>query len=103
MTLVSDLAVYGRVAGSTRAIDRYARAVAGSLDTFDTDLLEALRRSWFSVFRFTSRHPIAGWSVDDRLLDRTGGLGCGVACSTGRAEPGRWPAVILPSRRLLSV
>jgi hypothetical protein len=72
MTLVSDLAVYGRVAGSTRAIDRYARAVAGSLDTFDKDLLEALRRSWFSVFRFTSRHPIAGWSVDDRLLDRTG-------------------------------
>ena len=72
MTLVSDLAVYGRVAGSTRAIDRYARAVAGSLDTFDTDLLEALRRSWFSVFRFTSRHPIAGWYVDDRLLDRTG-------------------------------
>ena len=72
MTLVSDLAVYGRVAGSTRAIDRYARAVAGSLDTFDKDLLEALRRSWFSVFRLTSRHPIAGWSVDDRLLDRTG-------------------------------
>ena len=72
MTLVSDLAVYGRVAGSTRAIDRYARAVAGSLDTFDKDLLEALRRSWFSVFRFTSRHPIAGWYVDDRLLDRTG-------------------------------
>ena len=63
MTLVSDLAVYGRVAGSTRAIDRYARAVAGSLDTFDEDLLEALRRSWFSVFRFTSRHPIAGGSV----------------------------------------
>ena len=72
MTLVSDLAVYGRVAGATRAIDRYARAVAGSLDTFDKDLLEALRRSWFSVFRFTSRHPIAGWYVDDRLLDRTG-------------------------------
>ena len=45
MTLVSDLAVYGRVAGSTRAIDRYARAVAGSLDTFDKDLLEALRRA----------------------------------------------------------
>ena len=72
MTLVSDLAVYGRVAGATRAIDRYARAVAGSLDTFDEDLLKALRRSWFSVFRFTSRHPIAGWYVDDRLLDRTG-------------------------------
>ena len=110
MTLVSDLAVYGRVAGATRAIDRYSRAVnspdsravTGSLDTFDKDLLEALRRSWFSVFRFTSRHPIAGWSVDDRLLDRTGGLGRGVACSTGCAEPGRWPAVILLSRRLLS-
>ena len=72
MTLVSDLAVYGRVAGSTRAIDRYARAVSGSLDTFDQELLGALRRSWFSVFRFTSRHPMAGWYVDDRLLDRTG-------------------------------
>ena len=38
MALVSDLAVYGRVAGSTRAIDRYARAVSGSLDAFDQEL-----------------------------------------------------------------
>ena len=72
MTLVSDLAVYGRVAGSTRAIDRYARAVSGSLDAFDQELVGALSRSWFSILRFTARHPVAGWYVDDLLLDRTG-------------------------------
>ena len=59
MTLVSDLAVYGRVAGSTRAIDRYARAVAGSLDAFDQELVGALSRSWFSILQFTARHPVA--------------------------------------------
>jgi hypothetical protein len=72
MTLVSDLAVYSRAAGSTRAIDRYARATSETLDAFDRDLLEALRRSWFSVFRFTSKHPVAGWYVEDILLGRTG-------------------------------
>jgi hypothetical protein len=72
MTLVSNLAVYGRVAGATRAIDRYARVVSGSLDAFDRDLLEALRRNWFSILRLTERHPIAGWYVDDILLDRAG-------------------------------
>jgi hypothetical protein len=35
MALVSDPAVYGRVAGSSRAIDRYAKAVWGSLSAFD--------------------------------------------------------------------
>jgi hypothetical protein len=72
MTLVSDLAVQGRAAGSIRAIDRYARATSETLDDFDRDLLEALRRSWFSVFRFTARHPVAGWYVEDILLGRTG-------------------------------
>ena len=72
MALVSDLAVYGRVAGSTRAIDRYARAVSGSLDAFDQELVGALSRSWFSIVRFTARHPVAGWYVDDLLLERTG-------------------------------
>jgi hypothetical protein len=72
MTLVSDLAVYGRVAGSTRAIDRYARAVSGSLDAFNQELVGALNRSWFSILRLTARHPVAGWYVDDLLLDRTG-------------------------------
>jgi len=72
MTLVSDLAVHGRAAGSTRAIDRYAKATSETLDDFDRDLLEALCRSWFSVFRFTARHPVAGWYVEDILLGRTG-------------------------------
>ncbi|KJB90728.1 hypothetical protein [Skermanella aerolata] len=72
MALVSDLAIYGRVAGSTRAIDRYARAVSGSLDAFDRELVEALSRSWFSIVRFAARHPVAGWYVDDLLLERTG-------------------------------
>ncbi|UEM24235.1 hypothetical protein JL100_031790 (plasmid) [Skermanella mucosa] len=72
MMLVSDLALYGRVAGSSRAIDRYARAASGSLDAFDRKLLEALRRNWFSVLRLTARHPVAGWYADDLLLSRTG-------------------------------
>ena len=61
-----------RVAGSTRAIDRYVRAVSGSLDAFDQELVGALNRSWFSILRLTARHPVAGWYVDDLLLDRTG-------------------------------
>jgi hypothetical protein len=61
MALVSDLAIYGRVAGSTRAID-----------VFDRELVEALSRSWISIVRFTSRHPMAGWYVDDLLLERAG-------------------------------
>ena len=72
MALIFDLAVYGRVAGSTRAIDRYARAVSGALDAFDQELVGALSRSWFSIVRFTARHPVAGWYVDDLLLERTG-------------------------------
>jgi len=72
MALVSDLAFYGCVAGSSRAIDRYAKSVFESLDAFDRELVEALRRSWFSIVRFTSRHPVAGWSVDDLRLGRTG-------------------------------
>lgn len=72
MALVSDLAVYGRVAGSTRAIDRYAKAVSGALDVFDRELVGALSRSWFSIVRFTTRHRVAGWYVDDLLLERTG-------------------------------
>lgn len=43
-----------------RAIDRYARAALGSPNAFDRDLLEALRRSWFSNLQFISGHPIAG-------------------------------------------
>ncbi len=70
MALVSDLAVYGRVAGSSRAIDRYARAVSGSLDAFDQELVGALSRSWFSILRLTERHPVAGWYADDLLLER---------------------------------
>ena len=39
MVLVSNVAVYGCVAGSSRAIDRYAGAVSGSLDAFERELL----------------------------------------------------------------
>jgi hypothetical protein len=56
----------------TRAIDRYARAASGSLGAFDQEIVEALSRSWFSILRFTARHLVAGWSVDDLLLDRIG-------------------------------
>ena len=71
MALVSDLALYGRVAGLSRAIDRYAHSASHSLDAFDRELLEAMRRSWFSILRLTSRHPAAGWYVDDLRLGRT--------------------------------
>src|SRR3954466_9362996 len=59
-------------AGSPRGTDRYVRAVSGSLDAFDQELVGALSRSWFSILRLTARHPVAGWYVDDLLLDRTG-------------------------------
>ena len=55
-----------------RAGRRYARAVSGSLDAFDQELVGALSRSWFSILRLTQRHPVAGWYVDNLLLERTG-------------------------------
>lgn len=61
-----------RVAGSTRAIDRYARAVSGSLDAFDQELIGALSRGWSSILRLIARHPVAGWYADDLLLEWTG-------------------------------
>jgi hypothetical protein len=101
MALVSGLAVYGRVAGSTRAIDRYVRAASGSLDAFDQELVGALSRSWFSILRLTARHPVAGWYVDDLLLDRALADQRGAGAVGTRGHEPRHPAVRV--RRLRSL
>ncbi|MCO6415297.1 hypothetical protein JYK14_03780 [Siccirubricoccus sp. KC 17139] len=62
-----DLAIYTAPPGRSRAIDRVARQHA-RLPGEAALVLNALTRSWLSVFRVQDRHPEEGLLLEDALL-----------------------------------
>ncbi|MBL6457552.1 hypothetical protein JMJ55_19650 [Belnapia sp. T6] len=62
-----DLAIYTAPPGRSRAIDRIARQHA-RLRGEAVLVLNALTRSWLSVFRVLGPHPDAGLVLEDALL-----------------------------------
>ncbi len=69
MTLIFDLAIYTAKSGRSRAIDRYAKAVALSLDPDEARTLDAMCEAQFSVWRIERHHEVAGLMVTDVLRD----------------------------------
>ncbi|SDB64576.1 hypothetical protein [Belnapia rosea] len=67
MAYAVDLAIYTAPPGRSRAIDRIARQHA-RLPGEAALVLNALSRSWLSVFEVTSIHPDAGLLLEDALL-----------------------------------
>lgn len=61
-----DVGTYTAPPGRSRAIDRVARRYAG-LRTEAALVLNALTRSWFSVFRVVGQHPDGGLLLEDLL------------------------------------
>ncbi|WP_149537710.1 hypothetical protein [Siccirubricoccus phaeus] len=62
-----DLAIYTAPPGRSRAIDRVARQHA-RLPGEAALVLNALTRSWLSIFRVLDRHPEEGLVLEDALL-----------------------------------
>lgn len=62
-----DLAVYTAAPGRSRAIDRVVRRHAG-LPSEAALVLNALSRTWLSIFRVLDQHPEEGLILKDELL-----------------------------------
>ncbi len=103
-----DLAVYSAPPGRSRAIDRIARQYAGREGEESALVLNALARSWLSLFRVVGPHPEAGlllqdlvlggevWVLDEALTEHAApgmvlgirlGRVCGFAITTGVVAP----------------
>jgi hypothetical protein len=67
LTLVFDLAIYTAKQGRTRAIDRYAKAAQLPAGSDEMQMLEAMRRARFSIWRIERRHDTFGLVVADQL------------------------------------
>jgi hypothetical protein len=67
MALVCDLAVHTAKPGRSRAIDRYARAMAFAPGSEEDLVLEAIRVAQFSVWSVVRRHDVAGLIVADAM------------------------------------
>ncbi|MBV8589612.1 MAG: hypothetical protein JO212_06050, partial [Acetobacteraceae bacterium] len=67
LTLIFDLAIYTAREGRSRAIDRYAKAVQLSPDSDEIVMLQAMRRTRFSIWRIDRRHDTCGLVVSDLL------------------------------------
>jgi hypothetical protein len=65
LTLLYDLALYTARVGRSRAIDRYARAAQLPGGSDEALVLEALRRTRFSIWRIERRHDITGLILTD--------------------------------------
>jgi hypothetical protein len=63
-----DLAVYAAPPGRSRAIDRIAKQYAGREGEESALVLNALSRSWLSLFRVLGPHPEAGLLLEDLVL-----------------------------------
>jgi hypothetical protein len=70
MSLILDLAAHTAGPGRSRAIDRYAKAIAGSVDADEMQLIEAICAAQFSIWRIERRHEVAGLVVTDMMRDR---------------------------------
>lgn len=67
LTLVFDLAIYTAKEGRTRAIDRYAKAAQLPSGSDEMQMLEAMCRARFSIWRIERRHDTYGLVVVDQL------------------------------------
>lgn len=66
LVLGFDLALYTARPGRSRTIDRFAKLQADtSAET--SQMLQALCRSFFSIFRFSRPHDVAGLILEDTL------------------------------------
>lgn len=65
ITLIMDLAIYGRKPGRTRAIDRFAQSAAAAQGSIERRVLEAMRRAQFAVVAVERRHDVAGLIISD--------------------------------------
>ena len=63
-----DLAVYQAPPGRSRAIDRIAKQYAGREGEESALVLNALSRSWLSLFQVIGPHPEAGLLLEDLVL-----------------------------------
>ncbi len=102
MTLVFDLAIYTAKEGRLRAIDRYAQAAQLLHGSDEALMLEAMRRSRFSIWQVRERHETVGlvltdmlrkveaWLVDERLEATVtdGTAFAGRVCDAGFAMTG---------------
>jgi hypothetical protein len=69
MVLAFDLALYTATEGRSRPLDRYARAAQLVPGSDEACMLNALRDSRFSIWRFEQRHQTAGLIVTDVLRE----------------------------------
>ncbi len=69
MTLAFDLAIHTAKDGRSRAIDRYAKALPLPAGSEAARMLEAMRRTRFSIWQIERRHDAAGLVVTDVLRD----------------------------------
>jgi len=69
MTLVFDLAIHTAKDGRSRAIDRYAKALPPPAGSDAARMLEAMRRTTFSIWKIEHRHEVAGLVVTDVLRE----------------------------------
>jgi hypothetical protein len=67
LTLVFDLAIYTAREGRTRAIDRYAKAAQLPAGSHEMQMLEAMCRARFSIWRIERRHDTCGLVVTDQF------------------------------------
>lgn len=67
LTLVFDLAIYTAREGRTRAIDRCAKAAQLPAGSHEMQMLEAMCRARFSIWRIERRHDTCGLVVTDQL------------------------------------
>jgi hypothetical protein len=70
MTLVFDLAIHTAKDGRSRAIDRYAKASPLPAGSDAARMLEAMRRTTFSIWKIEHRHDVAGLVVTDLLREK---------------------------------
>lgn len=69
MTLVFDLAIHTAKDGRSRAIDRYAKALPPPAGFDAARMLEAMRRTTFSIWKIERRHDAVGLVVTDVLRE----------------------------------
>ena len=64
-----DLAIHTAKEGRSRAIDRYAKALSLPAGSDEARMLEAMRRTTFSLWKIERRHDAAGLVVTDVLRE----------------------------------
>ena len=96
MDLLFDLCVYAGKPGRSRAIDRYARSVEGTLHGDEAMMLRAAQSASFRVWHVEQRHELAGlWVIDLITGDRLWLIDEGLTATSpiGEAYAGRLKTV----------